>query len=95
MVSTCEGSCASFWPPVPVAGVAGSGGASATSIGGSLPPEGSPQLTHPENPLLVLDSAGTAVVDSRSAGQRRTLWVLIRSHDTKRTAAEEGAVRFG
>jgi len=94
VVSTCEGSCASFWPPVPVAGVAGSGGASAASMG-SLPPGGSPPLTHPENPLLVLDSAGTAVVDSRSAGQRRTLWVLIRSHDTKRTAADEGAVRFG
>jgi hypothetical protein len=30
-----------------------------------------------------------------SAGQRRRLRVLIRSQDTKRTAADEGAVRFG
>ena len=66
MVSTCEGSCASFWPPVPVAGVAGSGGASAASMG-VIAARRQP-LTHPENPLLVLDSAGAAVVDSPQRG---------------------------
>jgi hypothetical protein len=42
--------------------------ASAASIGNHCRPGGSRQLTHPENPLHVLDSAGAAVVVSQQRG---------------------------
>jgi predicted lipoprotein with Yx(FWY)xxD motif len=50
--STCEGSCASYWPPVPVSGVPhAAGGAAAVSIGVITGSGGSRQLSYAGHPL--------------------------------------------
>jgi predicted lipoprotein with Yx(FWY)xxD motif len=52
MSSTCSGSCASYWPPVPVAGrPQASGGAMASSIAVLTRSGGQKQLTYAGNPL--------------------------------------------
>lgn len=50
--STCDGSCASFWPPVPVSGAAqAAGGVAAASIGVITRAGGSRQLSYAGHPL--------------------------------------------
>lgn len=50
--STCDNGCASYWPPVPVAGVPhASGAASATSLGVITRPGGARQLSYAGHPL--------------------------------------------
>ena len=50
--STCSGSCASYWPPVPVGGQPqASGGATATSVGVITRSGGQRQLTYAGHPL--------------------------------------------
>lgn len=50
--STCNGSCASYWPPVPVTGQPhASGNAAATSIGVVSRSDGKRQLTYAGHPL--------------------------------------------
>jgi predicted lipoprotein with Yx(FWY)xxD motif len=52
MSSSCSGSCASYWPPVPVAGQPqGSGGAMASSIAVISRSGGHKQLTYAGHPL--------------------------------------------
>jgi predicted lipoprotein with Yx(FWY)xxD motif len=63
--STCNGSCASYWPPVPVTGQPqASGKAAATSIGVVSRSDGKRQLTYAGHPLYYY------VGDSK-AGQAR------------------------
>jgi len=50
--STCDGSCASYWPPVPVTGVPhAAGGASATSLGVITRADGAQELSYAGHPL--------------------------------------------
>jgi len=63
--STCQGSCASYWPPVPVSGVPhAAGGAASTSLGVIVRSGGSRQLSYAGHPLYYF------VGDSK-AGQTR------------------------
>jgi hypothetical protein len=56
---------------------------------------GSRQLTHTENPLRVLDSAGAAVVDSQQRGAMAKVTGIDPLSRHEADAAEEGALRFG
>jgi predicted lipoprotein with Yx(FWY)xxD motif len=63
--STCEGSCASYWPPVPVSGLPhAAGGAAAASIGVITGSGGSQQLSYAGHPLYYF-------VGHSKAGQTR------------------------
>jgi len=63
--STCDSSCATFWPPVPVSGTPrAAGNASAASVGVITRPGGSQQLSYAGHPLYYF------VSDSK-AGQTR------------------------
>jgi predicted lipoprotein with Yx(FWY)xxD motif len=63
--STCEGSCASYWPPVPVSGVPhAAGGAAAAAIAVLTGSGGSRQLSYAGHPLYYF-------VGDTKAGQTR------------------------
>jgi predicted lipoprotein with Yx(FWY)xxD motif len=49
--STCDDSCASYWPPVPVSGVPHAAPAAAAKLGAITRPGGSQQLTYAGHPL--------------------------------------------
>lgn len=60
--STCDGSCASYWPPVPVSGVPHAAAAAAAKLGAITRPGGTQQLTYAGHPLYYF-------VKDRKAGQ--------------------------
>ena len=63
--STCNGSCASYWPPVPVAGAPQvTGGASASSVGVVSRSDGRMQVSYAGHPLYYY-------VGDRKAGQTK------------------------
>lgn len=63
--STCDSSCAAFWPPVPVSDAPrAAGGASAASLGVITGPGNSRQLSYSGHPLYYF-------VGDRKAGQTR------------------------
>jgi len=63
--STCEGSCASYWPPVPVSGAPhAAGGAAAAALGVITGSGGSRQLSYAGHPLYYF-------VGDTKAGQTR------------------------
>jgi predicted lipoprotein with Yx(FWY)xxD motif len=63
--STCQGSCASYWPPVPASGAPhAAGGAAAASLGVIARSGGSRQLSYAGHPLYYF-------VGDNKAGQTR------------------------
>jgi len=66
--STCNGVCASIWPPVPASGTAtATGGAKASLLGSSKRADGTMQVTYAGHPLYTY-AADTAKGDVKGQG---------------------------
>jgi predicted lipoprotein with Yx(FWY)xxD motif len=77
--STCDGSCATVWPPLPAPSTTtASGDASATQLGAITRSDGSRQLTYAGHPLYYYQ-ADTAAGDTKGEGSNgfgAKWWIL-------------------
>jgi predicted lipoprotein with Yx(FWY)xxD motif len=82
--STCTGSCASYWPPVPVSGVPhAAGGASAASVGVIAASDGNRQLSYAGHPLYYFVGDSTAgQTRGQGLNQFGAKWFVLNSAGT-------------
>jgi predicted lipoprotein with Yx(FWY)xxD motif len=82
--ATCQGSCASYWPPVPVSGAPhAAGGAAAASIGIITGAGGSRQLSYARHPLYYfVGDSKAGQTKGQALDQFGAKWFVLNSAGT-------------
>jgi predicted lipoprotein with Yx(FWY)xxD motif len=92
--STCNGACASIWPPVPASGTpTASGDAKASLLGTSKRTDGTMQVTYAGHPLYTY-AADTAKGDAKGQGLNvdgGLWWVVAADGSSIKTSATSGS----